>query len=280
MMRYVLPLVFAAVAHAQWAGFRAPGVPRLKDGTPNLSAKAPRVNGKPDLSGVWHIHPSQLSDFQRLFGPDFKGDNNPVGMEIDGISVYGLDVLADFEFGKEPMTPAAADIFAQRFPAGPEVLPSTHCLPMTIPVAAFLSEIIKVVQAPTVTMILHEYNNDFRQIFTDGRKLPTDPWPMTLGYSIGHWDGDTFIVESNGFKDRDWLDALGHPGSESLKLTERYRRRDFGHLDAEFTFNDPVMYTKPFSFKVTFDLQPEPADDIYEYTCLENEKDRAHMDLK
>ena len=115
MLRYVLPVVFAAVtAHAQWAGFRAPGVPRLKDGTPNLSAKAPRVNGKPDLSGVWHVHPSKLADFQRHFGPDFKDDNNPVGMGLDSISVYGVDVFADLEFGKAPMTPAGAAIFGKR----------------------------------------------------------------------------------------------------------------------------------------------------------------------
>ena len=74
------------------------------------------------------------------------------------------------------------------------------------------------------------------------------------------------------------LDVLGHPSSESLKTIERYTRRDFGHLDAEFRFEDPEMYTRPFGFKVTFDLQP--GDDIYEYTCLENEKDRAHMGLK
>jgi hypothetical protein len=149
---------------------------------------------------------------------------------------------------------------------------------MTIPIAALLTELIKIVPSNGVTMILHEFNNDYRQIYTDGRKLPTDPWPGTLGYSIGHWDGDTFVVESSGFKDRDWLDVLGHPSSESLKMTERYTRRDVGHLDAEFRFEDPVMYTRPFGYKVTFDLQPDT--DIYEYTCLENEKDRAHMGLK
>ena len=275
MWRSLLPLLLTTTAFAQWVNLPTPGVPRLRDGRPNLSAKTPRVNGKPDLSGVWHVHSDPISRFQGLFGPDFKDDNNPVGMELNTISIYGADVFADFEFGKEPMRPAAAQIFARRFPDGPEQLPSTTCLPMPLLPAMLLSEPIKFVQSSGLTMILHEFNNDYRQVYTDGRKLPQDPWPATLGYSVGHWDGDTFVVESNGFKNEGWLDVLGHPNSEALKMTERYRRRDFGHLDAEFSFEDALMYTKSFGFKVTFDLLADA--DLYEYTCLENEKDKAHL---
>lgn len=278
MLRHLLPLLFAASAYAQWVNLPTPGVPRLRDGKPNLSAKAPRVNGKPDLSGVWHVHADTIERFQRLFGPNFKDDNNPVGMELNTISIYGVDAFADLEFGKEPMRPAAAQIFARRFPDGPEQLPSTQCLPMPMMAAMLLSEPIKFVQSPGLTMILHEFNNDYRQVYTDGRKLTVDPFPATLGYSVGRWDGDAFIVESNGFKNEGWLDVLGHPYSEALRMTERYRRRDFGHLDAEFSFDDPAMYTRPFSYKVTFDLLADA--DLYEYTCLENEKDRSHIAMK
>jgi hypothetical protein len=264
---------------AQWIGYQAPGVPRLKDGKVNLAAKAPRLNGKPDLSGVWHVQSTPMAKWNQHFGPDFKDDNNPIGMELNTVTIYGIDAFADGQFGTEPMRPAAAEILKRRLdPNSTDVLRSTHCLPMSITVASLLSEPIKFVQSPTLTMILHEFNNDYRQIYTDGRKLPVDPWPATLGYSVGHWDGDTFVIESSGFKAEGWLDVLGHPNSEALKFTERYHRRDFGHLDAEYTFDDPVMYTKPFGYKVTFNLLPEA--DLFEYTCLENEKDKSHMGLK
>ncbi len=278
MRRYLLPLLLTANAFAQWVNLPTPGIPRLPNGKPNLTAKAPRLNGKPDLSGVWHVQSSPLSRFQTLFGPDFKDDNNPVGMELNTVSIYGVDIFADFKFGEEPMRPAAAQIFGRRFPEGPEALPSTHCLPMPLFPAMFLSEPIKFIQASGVTMMLVEFNNDYRQIYTDGRKLEAEPSPATYGYSVGRWDGDTFIVESNGFKNEGWLDVLGHPHSESLRLTERYRRRDFGHLDAEITLDDPAMYTRPVTFKVVFELQADA--DLYEYTCLENEKDKSHMGLK
>ena len=95
-----------------------------------------------------------------------------------------------------------------------------------------------------------------------------------MGYSTGKWDGDTLVVETVGITDRAWLDALGHPRSEQMKITERYRRRDFGHMDVEITFDDPVYYTRPFGIKTTFNLQPDT--DYLEYVCAENEKDRVH----
>jgi hypothetical protein len=113
-----------------------------------------------------------------------------------------------------------------------------------------------------------------RQIYLDGRKLEEDPNPSWLGHSAGHWEGDTLVVETNGFNDRTWLDIMGHPHSERMKLTERYQRRDFEHLDVEITVDDPVMYTRPVSVKITHLLQPDT--DVLEYYCAENEKDLGH----
>ena len=115
----------------------------------------------------------------------------------------------------------------------------------------------------------------FRQIFTDGRNFPNDPSPTWLGYSVGKWDGDTFVVDTMGFNDVSWLDVRGHGHSEELKVQERFHRRDFGHMDMEVTVDDPVNYTRPFSVKLTLLLDPD--SDVNEYVCVENERDRGHI---
>jgi hypothetical protein len=128
----------------------------------------------------------------------------------------------------------------------------------------------RIMQLPRMIAILYE-DLTYRQIFMDGRALPNDPNPSWMGYSIGHWDGDTLVVATTGFNERAWLDNFGHPRSESMRITERYRRRDFGHMDLEMTFDDAKYYTKPFSFKTALNLAPD--DDVLEYVCTENEKD-------
>lgn len=176
------------------------------------------------------------------------------------------------------MRPAALEIFKRRAPGGPDLLPSTGCLPLSIPVVTMLSEVTRIVQSPGVVAILLELNNGYRQIHTDGRKHTKDPSPTWLGYSVGKWEGDTLVVDTVGFNDKGWLDVMGHPQSEAMHITERYHRRDFGHMDVEFTFDDPQMYTRPFTVKVTHVLQADT--DILEYVCGENERDGPHMGLK
>ena len=145
-----------------------------------------------------------------------------------------------------------------------------------IPLAGLLSEPIKIVQAPKLTILLYEVDNLHRQIFTDGRNLPSEyNLPAYLGYSVGHWERDTLVVETAGFNDKTRLDTMGHPHSEALRITERFRRRDFGHLDVEMTFDDPQTYTKPFTIKIPHELLPDT--DIFEMYCNENEKDRVHL---
>ena len=151
----------------------------------------------------------------------------------------------------------------------------TRCLPIGIPADDLLPGPFKIIQTPELILVRNEYENTFRQIYMDGRKPPADPEPLWLGYSVGKWEGDTLVVDTVGFNDKGWLDGMGHPHSEALHVTERFHRRDFGHLDVEVTIDDPKVYTKSFSVKFTELLHPD--SDVTEYFCNENEKDRPHI---
>jgi hypothetical protein len=261
-------------ASAQWLNYPTPGIPRLPDGKPNLAAKAPRTrDGKPDLSGVWHVYAEPLEEKKRLFGPNVGAISVP-GMEPDTVSKYAVNILLDYKPGEIVMTSEAQKVVDQRRKDN-EDLTTLHCLPMGTPLATLVSEVQKIVQTPGLILIMHELDGIPRQIYTDGRKLPANPNPTWLGSSIGRWEGDTLVVETVGLNDLVRLDLGGHPRSEAMRMTERYRRRDVGHLDVEFTFDDPKYYNKPFTVKVTHLLQADT--DILEYVCNENEKDRAHM---
>lgn len=273
--QFLLLAILGSSAYGQWVNYPTPGTPRTRDGKPNLMAPAPKAsNGKPDLSGVWHVQPTPLVEQKRLFGEDVDKVTVP-GMEIDTISKYAINILADFKPEEVDLLPEAQAEFKRRRGQVGDHSPLAGCLPGGIPLATMLSEVHKIVQTPGLILIMHELDSLTRQIYTDGRKLPADPSPSWLGYSVGKWDGDTLVVDTVGFNDKSWLDAMGHPRSEAMHLQERYRRRDFGHLDVAITVDDPKTYTKPFTIKITHLLQAD--SDILEYVCGENEKDRAHM---
>ena len=280
MIRKLCLLILFAILttnlDAQWLNFPTPGTPRTRDGKPNLSAPVPRMGGKPDLSGVWMHEITTVAEVKRLFG-DFLDDAIKVstpGMEIGTQHKYGFNILIDFKPGESPLRPAAESLMRQR---AANDNPAAVCRDVAgIPLAGLLSEPIKIVQAPRLTMILYEVDNLHRQIYTDGRTLPKEfDFPAYLGYSVGHWERDVFIVETAGFNDKTSLDLMGHPHSEALRITERFHRRDFGHLDVEMTFDDPTMYTKPFTIKIPHDLLADA--DIFESFCNENEKDSVHL---
>jgi hypothetical protein len=261
-------------AHAQWLNYPTPGTPRTRYGKPNLSAKAPRAsNGKPDLSGVWQTELSPPGEIEGLFGDVFKYAVVP-GDDPRTFSKYFLNILADFKPDQAPIKPETAEL-ARKNAENARANPSAQCLPQGIVRDDLLSyNPFKIIQTPGVIAILYEVDNMFRQVYTDGRKLPVDPQPAWVGYSVGKWDGDTLVVDSAGFNDRSWLDAFGHPHSEALRIQERFHRRDFGHMDLQLTIDDPKMYTRPFTIRVTEVLVPD--SDILEYVC-ENETDRAHL---
>jgi hypothetical protein len=223
----------------------------MPDGKPNLSAPAPRTSdGKPDLSGIWQA-----------------GMAGPAGQ-------YGYDYNVAQSLPADGVTPWAQTVRQQRVQDFRKDSPLAHCLPVSVPFLNFRG-LSRIVQTPELIVILYESpNSPHRSIFLDGRELPKDPNPAWLGYSTGHWEGDTLVVNSVGFNDKGWLDVGGNPQTESLRLTERYRRSDFGHLQLEVTFEDPKTFTKPFtlSMQKTYTADTE----IFEDVC-ENERDSGHL---
>ena len=245
-----LVLGLAFTAQAQWIKLPLPGTPRTKDGKPNLSAPAPRASdGHPDLSGIW------ISSRQYT---------NPKGRGLERYMPAG---------SKAPMLPGAEKFYAEITAHGDAADPSERCLPDGVP-NHMLPLPIKIVQTPGVILTLFEEFTVFRQIFTDGRKLPVDPTPTWFGYSVANWDKNTLVVESSGFNEQTYLDGEGLPHSEDLRITERYRRSDFGHLVIEFTFTDPKKYERPWTATIPFNLMPDT--ELNEHLC-ENEKDLVNM---
>jgi len=248
LKRFVLAALLCIVSAplaAQWIAYPTPAIPRTRDGKPDLNAPAPKTaDGKPDLSGIW-------------ITPSGKWLNN---LGADGVVI--------------PFMPWSETIFKDRQAANGKGRPSERCLSHGVTDFHALATPTKYIQTPAVTVILFEAYNHYRQIFTDGRPLPKDPQPSWLGYSVGKWEGNTFVVESNGFNDQTWLDDGGHPHTEALHLTERFTRRSFGHMDIQITIDDPKAYTKPWTVTIPKDLMADT--ELIEWMC-ENEKDYAHM---
>ena len=247
---------------AQWLNQPVAGAPRTPDGKVDLTGAVPRVNGKPDLSGIW------------------QAEAEPRGPGLFGLgespnSKYFRDILSDFKPGEEPLTPAGRALMRQHAAAGPAGNPSLNCLPDGVPHADLLPEPFKVIQTPREILFLYEVETTFRQIFTDGRKQLVDPNPTWMGYSTGKWDGDTLVVDTIGFNNLSWLDARGHGHSEDMRVEERFHRRDYGHLDATVTIADPKVFTKPVTVSFTEGLLPDT--DLLEHYCLEDERDAAHQ---
>jgi hypothetical protein len=228
---------------AQWLHEPSRGLPRLPDGKPDLAAPAPRApDGHPDLGGLWHKLPGKYSE-------DIAAELKPADIQ-----------------------PWASELYRRNKENRGTDSPSMKCLPWGPRFSTSFDA--KIVQTPGVVVILQD-DLSYRQIFLDGRKLPQDPNPSWMGYSIGHWDADTLVVESIGFNDRSWLDGSGHPHSETLHLTERFRRGNVGHMDVELTIDDPKAYTKHWTVTIPMELMPDT--EILEYLCAENEKDSSHM---
>jgi len=243
-----MKILAIAVVAAQWLTYPTPGIPRAPDGTPNLSAPAPRTpDGKPDLSGVWN----KLSPkYHRNIAADLKPD------EIQPWAHALVDERTE-NLGKDYMN-------VRCVPLGPGYVTAADIT---------WAEMMKIVQTPGLILILNP-DLTYRQVFLDGRPLEAAPSPSWMGYSVGHWDKDTLVVESFGYNDRTWLDHNGHPHTEALRMTERYRRRDVGHLEIEVTLSDPATYTKPWTVAVRAELLPDT--EMIEFVCNENERSLAH----
>lgn len=245
-MRFpIAAAVLAVPLPAQWLHFPTPGIPRTADGKPNLSAPAPRApDGKPDLSGLWNR----------------KGDR------------YDNNIAADLKPGD--VLPWADALYQRRRGEYGKDSMDVRCLPIGPVASTTAYRDLKIIQTPTLIAILLS-DMTYRQIHLDGRKLEKDPSPNWMGYSVGRWEGDALVVESNGYTDRSWLDYDGHPHTEELRVTERFFRRDFGHMDVDVTLVDPGAYAGPWTVAVPLELFPDT--EILESVCRENEKDSSHM---
>jgi hypothetical protein len=252
----------AASTGAQWLDHPTAGAPRTRDGKVNMAARAPRLNGRPDLSGLWQAPGDQRAP-GALFG---------LGESLN--HRYFRHVLADFPPNDLPLTPAGLERFkynAQLTTPSPIV----NCLPDGMPHSNLLPQPFKVIHSQGVIVFLYEVGTTFRQIHMDGRKLPVDPSPTWQGYSVGRWEGDTLVVDTVGFNDRSWLDVRGTPHSEEMRVEERFRRQDYGHLDMTITITDPKTFTRPVRLNVVLELMPDT--ELLEHYCQENEKDDAHI---
>lgn len=267
-------LVLAPILGAQWINYPNPATPHSKDGKPNLAAPVPRSHGKPDLSGIWEAENTPRKVLANMFPPGvglLPGGVN--GLGEDDPQKYFLNLLADFKPGEEPLIPAVAAKFMENLQHPQK--PTTLCLPQGGPLNELIPSPYKIVQMPGLILELFEADSVFRQIFTDGRKQPVDPQPAWMGYSTGHWEGDILVVETQGFNDRSPLDAMGHPHSDQLRLTQRYHRKDFGHMEIEMTFEDPKTFTRPVTIKSGQVLIPNT--EVMESFCAESEHDLEHM---
>jgi hypothetical protein len=259
----VVTCVVADVSmRAQWLNQPMAGAPRTPDGKINMTGPVPRVNGKPDLSGIWQVQ------------GDARAPNGLFGLGESLNSRYFRDILSDFKPEERPLTPLGVERLRQHTQPG-AFNPTLNCLPDGVPHGDLLPEPFKIMHTPGVIVTLYEVETTFRQIFMDGRKLPADMSPTWQGYSVGRWDGDTLVIDSAGFNDRSWLDARGTPRSTDMRIEERFHRRDYGHMDLTIMITDPQIFTKPISFSVVEELLPDT--DLLEHYCVENERDDAHM---
>jgi len=242
-----LAFLMAPPAGAQWLDRKTPGIPRTKDGKPDLNAPAPRKDGHVDIQGIWE----------------------PNGLK------YLINIAADLKPADVPFQPWAKTEYERRMDTQGKDDPNNLCLPSIIPEKDAVTSPFKIVEIPGEVIILYESRTIFRQIFTDGRQLPKDPQPSWQGYSVGKWDGDTFVVDTIGFNGKGWLDTNGHPTTDALHVIEKYKRKDMGHMDIEITIDDPKAYTRPWT--VTENPHLLPDTELLEYICEENNRDVGHF---
>jgi hypothetical protein len=241
-------LFFIAGAHGQWLNYPTKDAPRTKDGKPDMSAPAPRTkDGKVDITGIWLAN----------------------GLK------YLINIAADLKPDEVPFQPWAAALYKERRENRGRDDPNNFCLPSGTPEKEAVTSPFKIMQFAGEMLILYESRTIYREIFTDGRTMPKDFKPSWQGFSAGRWDGDDFVVETTGLNGKIWMDTNGHPLSEAAHVTERFRRRDYGHMDIQITIDDPKAYTKPWTITENPSLMADT--ELLESVCEENNKDARHI---
>jgi hypothetical protein len=290
----VLFAVSSMSVSAQWPAYPTAGVPKTADGKPNLEGPAPRTpDGKPDFSGIWENRfggvpgggggrrgapPAAGAPAAPAPAPTAPPAPPRPALPADGTPPVAtfFNVGAGFPDGL-PFQPWAAELLKKRRADNDKDNPDAHCLPMGFMQFHEHVQPRKIVQTPTLMVIMYEGNYGLRNIFMDGRSLPTnDAQPWWYGYSVGKWEGDTLVVQTVGLRDGGWLDIWGSPFTEAAKITERFRRPTFGKLEIDVTIDDPKAYTKPFTVRVNHRILLD--SEMIEFICLENERSSPHYE--
>jgi hypothetical protein len=295
-------LAMADLALAQWPDYPSPNVPKTADGKVNLEGPTPRMpDGKPDFSGIWGLRGggggggrgqagqrgaaapgggapaggapaggAPAAGAPRGGGGGQRGAGGPPPvppLPPDGIPIATFGNAGQGMKDDLPFQPWAADLLKQRRADNSKDNPDAHCLPMGFLQFHNHPEPRKMIQTSNLLMIVYEANSGLRQIYMDGRKLPNkdDVEPWYYGYSVGHWEGDTLVVETTGFMDGQWLDVRGSPMTDAAKVTEKFKRPNYGSLEIEITVDDPKAYTKPFTVKVNQRIMPNT--ELIEFIC-------------
>ena len=265
MARLLLGLLITLTASAQWIQYPTPNVPKGKDGKPNLKAPAPKIGSTPDLSGMWILN-------DQLPCPAIITDPNGECLEKTPIGLPTAD-LNRWVGGGIPFTPWALQVRQERQQKA--IDPHVYCLPSNFPRMYTLPHITKFIQNKGLLILMNEFNASYRQIFTDGRALPKDPQPSWNAYSTGKWQGDTLVVESNGFRDDLWMDMAGTPLTNAARVIEKFRRPNYGTLLIEAEISDPKAFTKPWTLKL--ELKAALDTELIEEVCLEGERSLQHL---
>ena len=279
---------------AQWPKFKEAGVPRDAQGRAVMDGRTPRTSdGKPDLSGDW-MRADRDPLPQELVGVvTARGETNraaplepptppfPPDPNSPPLATF-FDIGANVPGGL-PFLPWAAELKKNRMATNDKDNPDANCMPMGITQFHMQPQPRKIVQTGNLIVILYEANYGVRYIYTDGRSLPTqgEPQPWWYGYSVGRWEGDTLVVETNNLRGTEsgpfdgWLDVRGSPYSEQARFVERFRRPFFGKLEIDVTVDDPKSYTKPFTVRINqrFMADEEPM----EFICNENQQFRRRI---
>ena len=265
----VILTVMSGPLPAQWPAHPSPGIPRTPGREPDLEGPAPRTaEGRPDLSGIWERINGERPPGRRPGGQLGRGGERASPPPGSPPLAKFWDIGAQMEV---PYTPWASEIGDQRMEDDAQGNPDAYCLPMGPMQYHLHPQPRKIIQTPDVVVILNEANAGVRQIFTDGRSLPdNDPLPWWFGYSVGRWEGDTLVVETTEFRDDVWLDYNGSPLTGTGKMTERFRRVNYGHLEIDITIEDPKAYTEPFTVRVNQRIMLDT--NLIEFVCLENEQ--------
>ncbi len=288
--------VCAVSLSAQWPKFAEPGMPRDAQGRVLMDAAPPKMaDGKPDLSGDWlradrDPRPAELAGIAAEQGGAARGVVVEPPVTAFAPDPNAPPIAAFWDLGTNvqgglPLTPWAAELKKKRMAADSKDNPDANCLPMGPTQFHMQPQPRKIVQTPTLTIILYEANYGVRYIFTDGRQLPPqgEPQPWWYGYSVGRWDGNALVVETNNVRGAEsgpfdgWLDVRGSPYSDQAKFTERFSRPTFGKLEIDVTVNDPKSYTKPFTVRINQRLLAD--EEPIEAVCNENQQFRSRIKI-